>query len=99
MNNTSQIQQNIGVCFQHDIFFDELTAYQHLVLFCMIKGFPITKQKAEIESKLKAVKLWDVRHHKTKTFSGGMKRRLSFCIALLGDPKMVFLDEVCQFYF
>ena len=34
-----------------------------------------------------------VANHRVKTFSGGMKRRLSVAMSLLGDPKVMFLDE------
>ena len=42
---------------------------------------------------LKQVRLEDSSKVRSGTYSGGMKRRLSVAIALIGDPKIVFLDE------
>lgn len=42
---------------------------------------------------MKAVNLGDVIDRKSKTFSGGMKRRLSVAIASISNPKLIFADE------
>lgn len=46
-----------------------------------------------MESSLRAVNLWGVRHKPVGKFSGGMKRRLSVAISFMGKPAVVFLDE------
>lgn len=49
------------------------------------------------EKSLEEVKLTTAARVRSGNYSGGMKRRLSVAIALIGDPKMVFLDEpVCD---
>lgn len=52
----------------------------------------------QISSKLlEDVKLSEASHTRSSSYSGGMKRRLSVAIALIGDPKLVILDEpVCK---
>lgn len=45
------------------------------------------------EESLAKVKLSQVTNARAGSYSGGMKRRLSVAIALIGDPKLVFLDE------
>ena len=45
------------------------------------------------EESLAKVKLSQVTNVRAGSYSGGMKRRLSVAIALIGDPKLVFLDE------
>jgi ABC-type multidrug transport system ATPase subunit len=49
------------------------------------------------EERLYAVRLLAVADQKVSTFSGGMKRRLSVMLATIGDPKVVYLDEVTVF--
>jgi len=61
-----------------------------LTFLCSI---PAEKIQEEIDRCLANVRLTSVGHHTSQTYSGGMKRRLSLAIALLGDPKIVFLDE------
>lgn len=46
-----------------------------------------------IESTLKIVELWDVRHRKPKSFSFGMKQRTALAIALVAEPEFLILDE------
>ena len=42
---------------------------------------------------MKEVSLFDVKDHIVKTFSGGMKRRLSLAISAIGNPEILLLDE------
>ena len=49
--------------------------------------------KKLIESKLKDVNLVNQGNSEVKTYSGGMKRRLSILLSTIGNPKVVFLDE------
>jgi len=68
-------------------------AAEHITLFAGLKGVPEADLQAEIEKRLEAVALLGEANSRSKTFSGGMKRRLSLAIALTGDPAMVLLDE------
>lgn len=86
-----RIRKNIGVCFQDDFLNPNMTAWEHLQLFAQFKDIPNKKQ--EIEQRLHDVGLYNVRNNQTRTYSGGMKRRLSCAIALIGSPSMVILDE------
>lgn len=74
-------------------FRPELTAAEHVDIFAELKGIPKKERKEMIEERLKDVLLWNVRDHKSGTFSGGMKRRLSIAIASAGNPQVIFLDE------
>lgn len=89
----SNIRRLIGVCPQFDILWDALSAQEHLHLFASIKGLHPSTIKSVTEKSLAEVKLTDAAKVRAGSYSGGMKRRLSVAIALIGDPKMVFLDE------
>ena len=70
------VRKNLGVCPQHDILWNELTPYEHLSLFSILKGVPKHQVEDSIDKLLKQVNLLHVKHARTGTFSGGMKRRL-----------------------
>ena len=87
----NSIRAMTGVCPQHDILFDNLTCEEHLRIFGTFKG--IVDLQAEVDRLLKAVLLEEQRHSQAGTMSGGQKRKLSVAIALIGNPRFVFLDE------
>ena len=93
----TKINKLMGVCPQHDILFNDLTAVEHIELYAGLKGVPRRDWPMLIEDRLKCVRLWQVRHAHVVTYSGGMKRRLSLMIATIGDPKVIFLDEPTVF--
>nr|KAJ3422464.1 ATP-binding cassette sub- A member 1 [Polyrhizophydium stewartii] len=88
-----RIRKVMGVCPQHDILFGDLTAREHIYLYAGLKGVPRAEWAALVEDRLQAVRLLKVADQRAKTFSGGMKRRLSVVISTIGDPQIVFLDE------
>lgn len=75
------------------MLYSDLTAKEHVELFCGIKGIPNAEAQAVMEKRLKHMQLWNVRFQRAGSYSGGMKRRLSVVLATLGDPQTVFLDE------
>lgn len=89
----SNIQRIIGVCPQFDILWNALSGQEHLELFSSIKGLPPSSVKSVAQKSLAEVKLTQAAKMRAGSYSGGMKRRLSVAIALIGDPKLVILDE------
>jgi ATP-binding cassette subfamily A (ABC1) protein 3 len=85
-----QIRQNIGLCPQFDVLYDDLTAREHLELFSRIKGREADQDR--INYLLNELELVDESKVASK-FSGGMRRRLSVGNALVGGANLVFLDE------
>ncbi|KAL2914225.1 hypothetical protein HK105_206322 [Polyrhizophydium stewartii] len=91
--NIQRIRRIMGICPQHDILFDDLTAREHIELYAGLKGVPHEQLKTLIEERLYAVRLHTVADVRAGTYSGGMKRRLSLVISTIGDPKIIFMDE------
>uniref|UniRef100_A0A1J3GNC3 ABC transporter A family member 2 n=1 Tax=Noccaea caerulescens TaxID=107243 RepID=A0A1J3GNC3_NOCCA len=89
----SNIRRMIGVCPQFDILWDALSGEEHLRLFARIKGLPPASINSMVEKSLAEVKLTEAGKIRAGSYSGGMKRRLSVAVSLIGDPKLVFLDE------
>ncbi|KAH9249876.1 hypothetical protein BASA81_012367 [Batrachochytrium salamandrivorans] len=89
----SEVRARMGVCPQHDVLWDQLTAKEHLELFSLIKGIARKDIPAETRKRLEQVKLLSASNSYSGGYSGGMKRRLSIAIAMLGDPALVYLDE------
>jgi len=88
------VQSELGICPQEDILFNDLTALEHLYIYSGLKGAERSRELDEILiNRLKAVQLYTVRNARAKTYSGGMKRRLSMIISTIGDPKVILLDE------
>jgi ATP-binding cassette subfamily A (ABC1) protein 3 len=95
-NELGLIRLSLGVCPQHNVLFDTLTVEEHLVFYGGLKGFwegSKTSLNNEVMHKVKEVGLTEKVLVPSMSLSGGMKRKLSVAIALMGDAKMVFLDE------
>jgi len=92
-NSMHQIKRIMGVCPQHDVLWNELTAAEHLELFAVFKNLDPALVAKEVNDRLADVGLTKYGNITAGTFSGGMRRRLSVAIALIGDPQIVYLDE------
>ncbi|XP_031699079.1 cholesterol transporter ABCA5 isoform X1 [Anarrhichthys ocellatus] len=89
----SDMKQLVGICPQFNIIFDVLTVEEHLRIFAAIKGIPPSDVNAEVSKVLKDLDLEKIMTAQAKNLSGGQKRKLSVGIAILGDPKILLLDE------
>ncbi|MDR3245380.1 MAG: ATP-binding cassette domain-containing protein [Prevotellaceae bacterium] len=85
----NEIRKDMGVLLETPNFYPYLSARQNLEIVAKIKGCDI----ADITKTLVKVNLFDRQHSAFKTFSLGMKQLLAIASALLGDPKIVILDE------
>jgi ABC-type multidrug transport system ATPase subunit len=88
-----RIRAQMGVCPQFDILWDRLSGLEHMEIYAKMKGLSKDYVKTHAADLLEAVQLTSAAHLVTSGYSGGMKRRLSVAIALLGNPKVVYLDE------
>ncbi|XP_064446386.1 phospholipid-transporting ATPase ABCA3-like [Mirounga angustirostris] len=87
------IRNNLGFCPQDNILFSELTVSEHLYFYCVIKGVPPEIRLTEINKMLTSFGLLEKHDALAKSLSGGMKRKLSIIIALIGGSQVVILDE------
>jgi ABC-type multidrug transport system ATPase subunit len=85
----------MGVCPQDNLLWERLTAREHLLFYGRLKNLAGAALGAAVEAALRGVNLLNggVADKQVRTFSGGMKRRLSVAISLIGDPLVVYLDE------
>eukprot|EP01031_Cornospumella_fuschlensis_P022275 gene22275-27238_t len=89
----AKIRNMLGVCPQHDILFPELTALQHLELFASFKGVTSGEVTKAATSMLQELNLVEKMHTRAGALSGGQKRKLSLGMALIGNSKVIVLDE------
>ncbi|KAK8797122.1 hypothetical protein WA158_004332 [Blastocystis sp. Blastoise] len=88
-----QIRSVLSLCPQFDILWDNLTVYEHMYISAMLQGVPKSKVDKKIKDLVYDVGLNEKLHKMSKTLSGGQKRKLSVAMSLVGDAKVVFLDE------
>lgn len=98
---TKLARKSISLCPQHNVLYNELTPEEHLYLVCVIKGEPSYRIEYDIDVMLDKLQLSKKRNVPSEKLSGGMKRKLSLAIALIGSSKIVILDEPTSgiFYF
>ncbi|WP_416334918.1 ABC transporter ATP-binding protein [Anaerococcus sp. DFU013_CI05] len=87
--NQKEINKSIGSLIENPSFYDHLTAYENLEIICKLKGIS-TK---DINRILELVNLSKHTNKKVREFSLGMKQRLGIAIAIIGNPKLLILDE------
>ncbi|KAF8697365.1 hypothetical protein HU200_035958 [Digitaria exilis] len=94
-NDMGEIYPSIGVCPQHDLLWETLTGREHLMFYGRMKNLTGAALTKAVEESLKSVNLFHsgFGDKSVSKYSGGMKRRLSVAIALIGNPKVVYMDE------
>lgn len=83
----------IGYLPQNISIYPNLTASEYLNYIASIKGMKKQDARKQIEQLLLQFHLSDVKHQKLGSYSGGMKQRIGIICALLGNPKILIIDE------
>ena len=90
---SEQVKQLIGVSPQETAVAPNLSVKENLELICGIYGFSKEKAKKRIEKLCGQFSLDSVLKRKAGKLSGGWQRRVSIAMALISEPKILFLDE------
>ncbi|KAF1761215.1 hypothetical protein GCK72_009469 [Caenorhabditis remanei] len=88
-----ETRSHIGMCPQYNPLYDKLTVSEHLQLVHGLKGARKAEFKEEMKRLLADVKLDFKENERSMNLSGGMKRKLCVCMAMIGDSEVILLDE------
>jgi ABC-2 type transport system ATP-binding protein len=94
LNQKEEVRKTLGYLPQEFGVYPKASAVNLLDHFAILKGFNERRTRREIVAALlQKVNLWDVRRQKLGGYSGGMRQRFGVAVALLGDPKLMIVDE------
>jgi len=88
-----QLLSRIGYMAQTDALYNSLSGRENLKFYGLMKGIAKADMGAAVQHVAEVVDLTDHLDKRVAGYSGGMMRRLSLAIALLGDPDLLILDE------
>jgi|SRR3989344_4931274 len=93
IKNTSEIKKIIGWVPQDETFYEKLTVEENLEYFASLYNIPKKLFRQRLDDLLKLLQIENKKKAIASSLSGGMKRRLSIAIALIHNPKVIYLDE------
>ena len=94
LRQKGDVRKTLGYLPQSFGFHPRARAERLLEHFAVLKGIEERGARRDVvQSLLRQTNLWDVRGEKLGTFSGGMRQRFGVAVALLGNPKLIIVDE------
>jgi len=93
LSETEEIKKNIGYMSQKFALYDDLTVKENITFFGGIYGLSRTKIKEKTAELIAELGLEEVAKNLVRSLPLGWKQKLAFSVALLHNPKIIFLDE------
>lgn len=91
--NAGEVKRLIGLSPQETAVAPNLSVEENLKLMCGVHGFSCKKTKEKIKEQTEKFNLQAILKKRAGKLSGGWQRKLSIAMALIGEPKLLFLDE------
>src|SRR5688572_23955861 len=94
LNQKDEVRKTLGYLPQEFGVYPKVSAVELLDHFALLKGVADRGERREsVDALLRQTNLWEVRKQKLGGYSGGMKQRFGVAVALLGNPKLLIVDE------
>jgi len=93
LSDGHRVRQLIGLTGQYAAVDEKLTGTENLLMIGRLLGMPKREAKERARELLADFGLSDAAGRATKTYSGGMRRRLDLAASLVGRPRLLYLDE------
>jgi ABC-2 type transport system ATP-binding protein len=94
LREKARVRETLGYLPQEFGFYPRVSAERLLDHFAVLEGIgDRATRRSAVEALLRKTNLWNVRHQKLGEFSGGMRQRFGVAVALLGNPRLIIVDE------
>lgn len=93
LNDKEAVRRVLGYLPQEFGVYPRMSALSMLTHFATLKGIPAKDRKELVDTLLQRVNLWEHRKKSVSSYSGGMRQRFGIAQALIGDPKLIIVDE------